>query len=348
MLWREYCITFLKRHMRSNNSPVSKPLQQKTVVITGASSGAGRAAAMRFAARGCNLVLAARNTEVLLQVQEDCEALGARVLVVPTDVTDAVAIADLAEKAIAFNSGIDVWINNAGVLAVGQLTDIPLAVHEKVIKTNLLGYIHGAYAVLPWFKQQGYGILINNISVGGFLPVAYGTSYSASKFGLRGFFEALQSELSPYPNIHVCNMYPAFLDTPGIQHAANYTGSYAKPAPPVFDPMKLADAMVRIAQRPRPSANVDIGTPFFKLGYALLPAITRRILEKVMRTYFTAAPPLPPTDGNVFTPVMYGNAVHGGWNSKLDAQRRKQALLKTMLLTGVMTFGIYLLSTRKR
>jgi short-subunit dehydrogenase len=333
--------------MRSNNSTVKKPLHQKAIVITGASSGVGRAAAMRFAAKRCNLVLAARNAEVLQEVAEDCEALGARVLIVAADVSNAVEVKELAQKAAAVHGGIDVWINNAGVLAVGELTSVPMAVHEQVIKTNLLGYIHGAYAVLPLFKQQRYGIIINNISVGAFVPVAYGTSYSASKFGLRGFFEALQSELSRYPDIHVCNMYPAFLDTPGIQHAANYTGAYAKPAPPVFDPMQVADAMVRLAQNPHSSTNVQMATPFLKIVYTLMPRATRQIMEKVMRSYFNNAPALPPTNGNVFAPVRYGNATHGGWNSTLDAERRKKGLFKGILVAGVVATGILLLGTRK-
>jgi short-subunit dehydrogenase len=340
-------ITLENNAMRSKNSPTAKPYSQQTIVITGASSGAGRAAAIRFAAMRCNLVLAARNMAVLEEVGADCETLGSKVLAVPTDVTDSNAVLALAQQAAELTGAIDVWINNAGVLAVGALNDVPMGVHEQVIRTNLLGYMHGAYAVLPRFKQQGYGILINNISVGGFLPVAYGSSYSASKFGLRGFFEALQSELSPYPHIHVCNMYPAFLDTPGIQHAANYTGAYAKPAPPVFDPMRVAEAMVRLAKDPQPSTNVDPGTPFFKLAYALLPGVTRRIMEKFIRTYFDHAPALPPTDGNLFAPVSYGNAIHGGWNTTLDAQRRRQVLLKTTVIAGLLSAGFFLLSKRK-
>ncbi len=332
--------------MRTENPVTGKSLGQKTVVITGASSGTGRAAAIRFAAKKCTLVLASRNEEELKKVGEDCEALGAKVLVVPTDVSNAEAVQQLANRADAFMGGIDVWINNAGVLAMGAFTDIPMIVHEQVLKTNLMGYMHGAYAVLPIFKTQGYGILINNISVGGFLPVSYGASYSASKFGLRGFFEALQGELSPYRHIHVCNMYPAFLDTPGIQHAANYTGTYAKPAPPVFDPMNLADAMVKLAQHPRSSTYVDVAAPFLKITYALIPGITRRIMEKVMRTYFSKAPAMPPTPGNVFMPVNYGNAVHGGWNSRVDQDNRRQVAVKSLLLAGVVAAGILLLGKK--
>ena len=333
--------------MRTKNQLREKPLALKTIVITGASSGAGRAAALRFASKHCNLVLASRNVAALKDIAEECEALGAVVLVVSTDTTHADDVQRLAWEAAEFMGSIDVWVNNAGVLAVGALTDVPLAVHEQVIKTNLMGYMHGAYAVLPYFKKQGYGVIINNISVGGFLPVAYGTSYSASKFGLRGFFEALQSELSPYPHIHVCNMYPSFLDSPGIQHAANYTGVHVRPAPPVFDPMMVADKMVELAQYPKNSANVHVTTPLYKVAYSLMPRLTRRIMEKVMSSYFRNAPAIENTDGNLFMPVSFGNAVHGGWNSAVDAGNRRKTFRKGMLAAGLLATGLLLLRATK-
>jgi short-subunit dehydrogenase len=334
--------------MRKENLIKNKPLDKKTVVITGASSGAGRAAAIRFAVRHCKLVLASRNGEALQDVAEECKALGANVLIVTADVTDAEAVQLVARKAVEVMGDIDVWINNAGVLAVGALNDIPVAVHAQVIKTNLMGYMHGAYAVLPYFKAQGYGIIINNISVGGFLPVAYGTSYSASKFGLLGFFEALQSELSPYANIHVCNMYPAFLDTPGVQHAANYTGVYLRPAPPVFDPMHVADVMVKLVQYPQSAVTTDVATPFLNFAYTLMPQLTRKMMEKVMRTYFKNAPAMPATEGNTFNPVNYGNAVYGGWNSAVDSGNRNRVMFKGLLLAGALAAGIFLFKTKKQ
>jgi short-subunit dehydrogenase len=137
----------------------------------------------------------------------------------------------LANAAVDWQDRIDVWVNNAGVLAAGDFDVIPMAVHEQVIKTNLLGYMNGAHAVLPFFKEQGWGTLINNISIGGFLPVPYGAGYTAAKFGLRGWSEALKAELTGWPEIYVCDLFPAFLDTPGIQHAGNYTGKVLKTGP---------------------------------------------------------------------------------------------------------------------
>ncbi len=207
-------------------------VKEKLVVITGASSGAGRAIAIEFAKQGAKLVLAARRQQALEEVAAECHELGATTHVVQTDTGDALSIQDLAKAAIEFGGRIDIWINNAGVLAAGALEDIPAEVNEAVIRTNLLGYIHGAHSVLPYFKQQGYGILVNNISVGGWFVTPYMAAYSASKFGLRGFFESLKGELIQYPDIHICDLYPGFLDTPGMQHAANYTGKSLKPAPP--------------------------------------------------------------------------------------------------------------------
>jgi len=334
--------------MSSLKTAIKKPLAQKTIVITGASSGAGRAAAMRFAAQHANLVLASRNTEELEEVARECEDLGGTMLTVPTDVSKQEEVRELAQKAVKFIGGIDVWINNAGVLAAGAFTDTPMSVHEQVIKTNLLGYMNGAHAVLPYFKKQGYGIIINNISVGGFLPVPYGSSYTASKFGLRGFFEALQSELLPFEEIYVCNMYPCFLDTPGMQHAANYTGVYIKPAPPVFDPLHLADVMVKLAQHPRNAINTDSGTPLLRLAYGLAPSLTRKIMEKVIRTYFKTAPAIQQTDGNIFMTADYGNAVYGGWNPQADASTRKRNLLQGAFAAGIVATGIILLKTRRQ
>lgn len=319
-------------------------LYQKTVVITGASSGAGRAIALRFAREGAHLVLAARREAALQEVAASCDELGARAIVVVCDVTDADAVKQLAHEAFIQFGSIDVWVNNAGVLAAGTFEETPAAVHDQVIRTNLMGYIHGAHSVVPYFKRQGKGVLINNISVGGWFPTPYAVGYSASKFGLRGFSEALRGELHRFPGIHVCDMFPAFLDTPGMQHAANYTGKYLKPAPPVFDPQKVAEATVGLALHPRNSINIGFMTPVLKTAQALAPRLSRNTTAIAIEGYLKVAQPLPETAGNIFEPVEYGTGIHGGWNSPADAQKRKKTGL--MILAGLAA-GWLLLAARK-
>ena len=285
----------------------------RTIVITGASSGAGKAIALAFAERKDQLVLASRNFNELKEVAMECEAMDAVVRIVETDVTDPGAMINLAAKASDFGGRIDVWVNNAGVLAVGAFDETPMEVLDQVIRTNLMGYVHGAHVVLPYFKKQGRGILINNISIGGFLPVPYGVGYSASKFGIRGFSAALKAELSGYPDIHVCDAFPAFLDTPGIQHAANYTGKQLKPAPPTYDPKRLAMAVVKLADYPKSESMVGSLSILLRLSYGLFPAVTRAITGSVIKGYLKRAESIPQTDGNVFNAVPYGNSVYGGW-----------------------------------
>lgn len=142
-----------------------RSLEGKTVVITGASSGVGRAAAEAFALEGCRLILAARGQEGLDETVAICHDVDAIALAVPTDVSDAEQVQHLAQQALQFNGRIDIWINNAGVMATGKLEDMPWQAVDQIVKTNLLGYLHGAHSVLPIFKRQGEGILINNISI---------------------------------------------------------------------------------------------------------------------------------------------------------------------------------------
>lgn len=310
----------------------------KTIVITGASSGVGKAIALAFAARKYTLVLASRSMEELELVAGECRELGSRVSCLETDVAEPSDMINLAAHADGFGTGIDVWVNNAGVLAAGKFDHTPMEVHDQVIRTNLMGYIHGAHAVLPYFKKQGYGTIINNISIGGFLPVAFGVGYSASKFGLRGFSEALKAELSNHSDIHVCDVFPAFLDTPGIQHAANYTGRQIRPAPPVYDPQRVAAAVVELSDHPRSETMVGSISVLLRLSHALFPNLTRRISGLVIRKYLKKAEPISKTDGNLFNPVPFGNAVHGGWGlpGKPKAHRKYLAGGLLALAAGVV------------
>jgi short-subunit dehydrogenase len=319
-------------------------LNQKTIVITGASSGAGRAIALEFAIHGSKLVLASRNLIALEEVAAECEQLGAQVRCVVTDVTVAGDMINLAAEADDFGGQIDVWVNNAGVLAAGTFEETPMEVHDQVIRTNLMGYLHGAHAVLPYFKKQKAGVLINNISIGGFLPVPYGVGYSASKFGIRGFSAALRSELTSWPNIHICDAFPAFLDTPGIQHAANYTGKFIKPAPPVYDPRRVALAIVKLAEKPKSETMIGSLSTVLRLSQGLLPGITQFVTAKVIGTYLKQADQIAKTDGNIFNTVTFGNSVYGGWGIPGKPKAHRKYITAGLVLVSAV--GLLLLKRR--
>jgi short-subunit dehydrogenase len=318
-----------------------RTLRNASIVITGASSGIGAASALAFARQGARLTLAARDATRLQAVAEACEREGGQAQAVPTDVGNPVEMRELAERAIAGFGGIDVWINNAGVGAVGPFTATPIESHDKVILTNLLGYLHGAHAVLPHFLRRRTGMLINNNSFGGWVPAPFAAAYSASKFGLRGLSESLRAELSGFPGIHVCDVFPSFIDTPGVQHGANYTGRRLRPAPPLYSADRVATAMLSLAQRPRPSVTVGLVARLARLGYALSPSLTRLILNNFMRAYLSRARSAPGTDGNLFHSTGGGWSVSGGWRSPA---KRVVLLGSIAMLAG---FACALLTARR-
>jgi short-subunit dehydrogenase len=287
------------------------------VVVTGASSGVGRATAHAFARRGAHLVLAARARAPLEDVAEECASLGGRAVVVPTDVADPDGVRRLADVAAERFGGIDVWINNAGLGAVGRFHEVPIEAHRRIIETNLLGYIYGAHAALPYFLEQRQGVLINNVSIGGFVPTPYAATYAASKFAVRAFSYSLRQELKRHPDVHVCAVYPFFMDTPGVQHGANYTGRALQPAPPVYAPETTAEVIVDLVRRPRREVVVGAVAHLAKLEYQLAPRLVEWGLARFTEAYLSRAEPSPVTAGNLYEPMPERAGVHGGWRWSL-------------------------------
>lgn len=312
-------------------------IRNKTVIITGASSGVGRAAAEAFAQEGCNLVLAARGKEALEETVAICKAFGAFAIAIPTNVAEYKEVEHLTEKALEITGTIDFWVNNAGVMATGRFEETPVEVIDQLIKTNLLGYMHGARSVLPVFKKQGHGILINNISIGGWMPAPYGAAYSASKYGIRGMVECLQGEVSDQPDIHVVALYPSIQRSTGNMHSAKYSGLDFKIPPTAADPKKLAAEMVAMAKNPKKSKFTDWSSLLMKTAYGFFPKVvinsTSAALRLLMREDSTTD-----TDGNILTPSKSPMQVYG--ETILPVPSKKSKILMASILAAGAIFMI--------
>ncbi|MGJ7547643.1 SDR family oxidoreductase [Pseudomonas alloputida] len=323
--------------------PVRGPLRGKVVVITGASSGIGRAAAHAFACKGARLVLAARDEEALFDVLDECTVCGTDAIAITTDVTHSDQVQALAAQAALFGHGrIDIWVNNAGVGAVGNFEDTPLEAHEQVIQTDLIGYLRGAYVALPFFKAQGSGILINTLSLGSWVAQPYAAAYSASKFGLRGLTEALRGELTQFPDIHVCDIYPAVMDTPGFRDGGNYTGHALTPPGPIYDPERVAKSMVSCAASPQAHTTVGTAARLAHLASYLVPRLSL-LSGWVTRWGINRSPLAETSSGNLFEPPSDRRSIDGGWRKPKD----KTPLLIGAVALGIIT-GLTIASSRRR
>jgi short-subunit dehydrogenase len=298
----------------------------QTFVVTGASSGFGRGVALKLGSYGSNVVLAARRKEVLEQVAAEVRAAGGTPLVVATDVSRPDNIERLAAAAMRRFGRIDVWINNAGVGAIGRFEDVPLRDYDRVIDVNLKGVVYGSHTAMRLFRQQGFGTIVNISSVEGEVPLAYQAIYSASKHAVNGLGAALNQELrlNRLETIKVVTVMPWAADTPFFEHAANYSGGTPRMIL-MDDPQTVVDAIVSAAIYPRKEVAVGWKAQAAVTAHWLLPNLTEQIAaDAYHRVQIETAPPAPPTSGTLHQPMRSGTTVEGGVRERMrqeDQQR---------------------------
>ena len=314
-------------------------MEGMVVVVTGASRGIGRATARLFAGRGARVVLAARSEEALVEAAAECETLGGMALAVPTDVAEWESVEALARRTVEHFGRIDVWVNNAVLAAVGRLEEVPPEANRRVVEANLLGYIHGAQAALPRFRERGSGVLINVSSGFGLVGAPYAGAYTATKFAQRGLGQALRGELRG-TGIDVCTIMPGGVDTPAYRLAANYSGRAAAPKGFLASPEKVARAIVRCAERPRPEVILGGSVRALRLSHALAPGLVERAVARTLERGFLRREPEEASSGNLFEPPNEWTGTDGGFNREAGRRVARRARRAAVVGASVIVPGI--------
>jgi short-subunit dehydrogenase len=228
-------------------------LKGKIVLITGASSGFGMDAARLFAYEGCKVVLAARRIDRLQELAARIQKDGGEAIAVPVDVVDREEIRFMVQTVLDLYNRIDILFNNAGFghlawhdnMTTGRDIDMQIAV-------NLSGLIHVTHAVLPGMLERHSGHIINMSSVAGWIAPPTYTIYSATKFGVRGFTDALRREAQPF-GVDVSGIYPGPAKTEFGQHSGNHPlkGSILRRFFPSMTSEQVAERVVELARHPR-------------------------------------------------------------------------------------------------
>ena len=253
-----------------------RTLKGRVVVITGASSGIGRAAALRFAKEGAHIVIAARRADRLAEVQREVEALGAKCLALPADVADRAMVLRLLHGTLEHFGQVDVWINNAGFGMAASVEQTTPEEMEQIWQVNYMGAFHGCQIALQQMRRQGSGHVINISSMAGRFPMPLGAAYSATKAAMNALGEALDMELQG-TGIRVSTMLVSFTET-------GFFGAMVKKIPdaparlgPIASADSVAARIVQCARKPRAVVYFIPAAPLVLALMDLTPGLYRRM-----------------------------------------------------------------------
>ncbi len=263
-----------------------RDLREKVAVITGASSGIGRAAAVALAREGVGVVLGARRMDRLHEAVAAIHRAGGNARALQTDVTRPADVKHLVDEAVVGFGRLDILINNAGLGYFGRLESMPTQEIRHLFEVNVMGTIYGIQAAVPIMRSQRSGHIINISSVVGKRATPGSAIYSATKFAQVALTESLRLELAD-AGIDVSVICPVSTTTEFFTVATARSPMKHDPAGPVYSAEQVAEVIVRCARRPR--AEVMVYPPVRLM--VVLNAVWPGLMDRVLAVYWKKVRP---------------------------------------------------------
>ncbi len=305
------------------------------VVITGASAGVGRATALAFARRHWNVALIARDAEGLQGARREVEQAGGKTLTISADVANANGLFDAADLVVKEWGGINVWINNAMVTTFSPFAGLSPDEFRRITEVTYLGCVFGTMAAL----KHNVRTIVQVGSALAYRAIPLQSAYCGAKFAIRGFTDALRSELlHDRTDVRITMVQLPAVNTPQFNWARNKMPGRSQPVPPIHQPEAIAEAIFRASQHaPR---ELWVGWPSVRaiLGNMIAPAVLDKLLAR--RGYdgqLSSEPHNQAQPDNLFQPVRGAHSTHGRFDSR--ASNRVVSFSPTIVRSTIGVVG---------
>jgi short-subunit dehydrogenase len=320
--------------------------QPRTVIITGASAGVGRAVAKRFADAGDRVGLIARDSSALQDVQRELQGRSAQVEFEAVDVADAQALFAAAERLQQRLGPVDIWINDAMETVFSMVADITPDEFRRVTEVTYLGFVYGTMAALASMRRRGRGRIIQIGSALAYRGIPLQSAYCGAKHAIRGFTDSLRTELiNERSAISISMVDLPAVNTPQFDWARAHIPHTPRPMGQPVEPEVIADAIYRVARGPFREYWIGWQTLLTILGNAVAPAFLDRYLaRKAVTGQQTDVPLVPDHIDNLDRPVTRLHRTRGSFSNEA-AQRAMLipgdvARAATVVLGAVLFFAI--------
>jgi short-subunit dehydrogenase len=290
----------------------------KIVVVTGAGAGVGRATVEEFARQGYDVALLARDQDRLEQAATELRGYGVRALPISTDVADAAAVEAAASRVEEELGPIDVWVNVAMATVFAPVSKLTPEEFERGTRVTYLGQVHGTMSALKRMRERDRGTIVNVGSALGYRSVPLQSIYCGAKFAIRGFTDALRSEIiHDKLAVHLTMVDLPAVNTPQFDWAMNKMGRKAKPVAPIYQPEVPARAIFFAATHRRRQVWVGYPTVQAILANRIAPGLIDKYLAKAgYAGQLTDEPLSPNAPANLYEPVPGNYAAHGRFDNR--------------------------------